>query len=232
VPFPVHRPAADRSPGAYRRSISDHPTWSYQLTRRQSARAWHGRDEPARRRALLSHRPALHAGPRLGQASTTRRRRPSLSQRRPQRGAAASRPRFVGEPLARRLPPRLSARCLLPSGTYGSRPSFCAVLDDRSRLVLPRAVVPSARPPRSSSTASAQALLKRGLPRALFSPTTARRWPRPRPPQGLVTARASSTTTTLPYSPHQKDCASYCTSSVGSSEGYYEMVADLPRVLP
>jgi putative transposase len=121
-----------------------------------------------------------------------------------------------------------SRKVLTAAGEWKT-PVLFGVLDDRSRLCCHVQWYLVDECAEIFIHGLSQAIAKRGLPRALLTDNgsamiageTAEGLAR----LGIVHH------TTLPYTPEQKGCASYCTSSVGSSVGCYEEAANLPRVL-
>ena len=79
------------------------------------------------------------------------------------------------------------------------------------------------------SVGISQAIHKRGLPRSLMTDQGSA-MKADEVQQGLARLGIVHEMT-LPHSPYQKGCASYCTSSGGSSAGCYERAATFPRVL-
>jgi putative transposase len=207
---------------ALQKQYRDHPTWSYQL-HVDNLRSLARQDES------LGKVPSYPTVRRFMQARgwVKHRRRGDAAIARSEREVRSFEAAFVGG-LWHADFHHGKRKVLLSSGTYVT-PKLLAVLDDRSRLCCHAQWT-------LSETAEvfvhglSQALLKRGLPRA-FLTDNGSAMGAAETTQGLERLSIQHETT-LPYSPYQKDCASYCTSSVGSSEGYYEMVADLPRVLP
>jgi transposase InsO family protein len=108
-----------------------------------------------------------------------------------------------------------SRKVLTAAGTWLT-PHLLGVLDDRSRLACHLQWY-------ADETAEtlvhglAQAIQKRGLPRALLTDNGAAMLAA-EVQQGLDRLGIVHETT-LPYSPYQKGCASYCTSSVGIGGG-------------